>query len=175
LDHVHDSAGLQALIIDGKLLGGLALGVPFLPAAGLTWAIAEMAEILEPSPGADVRAPDEGPRPGSLGKIVHPATGIDPNALRTVQGVPDPGAQLQPWKSGQNVSIGGRKYDFLVNRAQQAWWPSANGLSGYLGHWGPFVEYDPSDNRKSMRFPRFWLMFFEALSKFQARPDFPGL
>jgi hypothetical protein len=34
-----------------------------------------------------------------------------------------------------------------------------------MGRWGPRVEVDPNKRRAGMRFPEFWRMYFEELTK----------
>ena len=99
--------------------------------------------------------------PGQFnGKIVGPKGYASDNRLF-------PGADFVPWAAEQNVTIGSRRYDFLVDRETQIWWPSDDGASGYFGRWGPLVVDDHYQRRSGMRFPEFWRMFFVALAKKQ--------
>ena len=44
---------------------------------------------------------------------------------------------------------GGRTYPFVVDRAEQAWWPRPDG-DGFHGRWGPAVASDPFGGRAGM-------------------------
>lgn len=141
-----------------KTFGGNLFG-PLGFVAGMVWAL-----LKGNAPGygitpavalGDQPTPDTGPEPGDLGKVVHPTTVT----------ISDAGAQPQPWVANQNVPVGTRRYDLLVDRAIQVWWPSDDGSSGFRGRWGPRVEGDPVGRRAGMRFPPFWRMFFEAFAK----------
>jgi hypothetical protein len=144
-----------------KIVGGLLLG-------GLPGVIAGAAltamEGLPLGPGSDdpqdgalitleSSAPDVGPVPPQARRIVHSSS--------ITIAVPD----HVPWAADQNVPIDGRRYDFIVDRATQIWWPSEDGTKGYLGRWGPIVVNDPFNRRAGMRFPEFWSMFFNGLVK----------
>jgi hypothetical protein len=99
--------------------------------------------------------PDIGSEPGAFGRIIYPK-GLQ---------LPNPGGELTEWTADQNVDIAGRKYNFLVDRQQQIWWPWENLHGGFRGRWGPRVVNDHFDRRAGMRFPEFWRMFFTALAK----------
>ena len=73
------------------------------------------------------------------------------------------GPNQVPW-AVKVTSDGDRRYDFMVDRQKQLWWPSYDGESGFRGRWGPRVEKDPYERRAGMRFPAFWAMFFRALA-----------
>ena len=77
----------------------------------------------------------------------------------------DPGAEFVDWTANENVSIGGRTYNFIVDRMVQIWWPSDDLQTGYRGRWGQRVANDPLNRRDGMRFPEFWRMFFIGLAK----------
>jgi hypothetical protein len=72
------------------------------------------------------------------------------------------GKDLGNWRSGQGVDVGGRKYDFIVDRDAQIWWPNETQGGGYRGLWGPCTVANPYSRRSGMRFPSFWKMFFLA-------------
>ena len=95
--------------------------------------------------------------PGT-GKTVQPA-GVT---------VPDAGRDVQNWTSVRNLTIDGRRYDFIVDRSTQPWWPGDFNQGGYLGRWGPRVETDPFGRRAGMRFPAFWRLFFLAFANGKA-------
>ena len=132
-------------------------------AAGAIWGIVEYAEanhglnIVGTGPTADNPAPDVAGSPGS-GKTVQPA-GVT---------VPDAGGDVQNWTSVQNLTIDGRRYDFIVDRSTQPWWPGDFNQGGYMGRWGPRVETDPFGRRAGMRFPAFWRLFFLAFANGKA-------
>ena len=105
----------------------------------------------------DKAAPDEAAPAGS-GRTVRPL-GL---------AVPGVGPDLEDWLSAQGEIVDGRRYEFLVDRERQPWWPKDSGEGGFRGRWGPRVENDPLGRRAGMRFPRFWQMFFLALAKGKA-------
>jgi hypothetical protein len=147
-----------------KFVGGLIFGLPG-AFAGLIWGLVEWADVPEPTNvNLDEPLPDEVATPGNFGKVVHPA---DVSITET-------GAEPIPWKTRQDLEIGGRRYDFLVDRERHVWWPSDDKTSGFRGRWGPIVESDPNGLRRGMVFPSFHLMFFESLAKAFATPGFFG-
>lgn len=93
--------------------------------------------------------------PAGGGKTIKPAT----------VNVPDAGPNVSDWLSAQGEEFESRKYNFIVDRERQAWWPKDAGDGGYRGRWGPRVENDPLGRRAGMRFPTFWRMFFLALAQ----------
>lgn len=120
----------------------------------------ELTKFPEPVLVPDTfAAPDQTGQPGNW-KVVRPKN-VD---------VPDAGQDVQDWQSAQGLDIGGRRYDFLVDRARQVWWPADPGdhTTSYLGRWGSRVIDDPFGRRAGMRFPLFWKMFFLALVKGKA-------
>ena len=144
--------GAVVKVISGYLLGPVGL------AAALIWVSMEEnfggigTGTYDPPTNPQ---PDEAPLPQALGKVVHPK-GL---------ALAEPGAELVEWTCDENVEVAGRKYNFIVDRQTQRWWPSTNLASGYRGRWGPRVHNDPFDRRAGMRFPSFWLMFFDGLVK----------
>ena len=78
--------------------------------------------------------------------------------------IPGVTTQLENWRCQQGLQGAvGRKYDFIVNRRDQVWWPSDDGTAGYRGRWGQRVTSDPLPHRAGVRFPEFWKMFLIAL------------
>jgi hypothetical protein len=141
---------LLATAMTGSVLGMISLG---------TGAIAATLEDVWPPHGLDVvgeliSAPDDVTGPPGSGKVVRPEN----------LAVPDGGSGLENWVSKEGATIGGKPYDFLVDREKQPWWPNDSGLSGYQGRWGPRVESDPFGRRAGMRFPTFWRTFFLAFA-----------
>ncbi|MDT5091530.1 MAG: hypothetical protein QOH60_893 [Mycobacterium sp.] len=92
------------------------------------------------------------PAPGLSGITVHPAGLAPRNEWKSPR----------PWRTAQGLRVGDRRYDFVVDRLAQPWWPSDNGNSGYRGRWGQRVERDKLPRRAGVRFPRFWRMFLLA-------------
>jgi hypothetical protein len=126
------------------------------PILGLIWVLAEGSTPIlgfpdvtfsDPVPDIDVIAP------AGAGRTVKPA-GLD---------VPDAGPDVNDWLSRQGEESDGRRFDFIVDRDRQVWWPKDFGAGGFQGRWGPRVENDPLGRRAGMRFPAFWRMFFLAL------------
>lgn len=147
-------------IINAKIYGGgifhIVAGGFALPVgavAGLTWAIAELASMGSDDSSTSDKGSNDEVAPEGAGRVIHPA-GMQ---------VPPTWTDHQPWRSAQNVTIDGRRYDMLVDRSKQQWWPAAESIGGYEGLWGPRVETDAADNRAGKRFPPFWTMFFLAL------------
>ncbi len=134
--------------------------------AGILWAQEELLDSDSDSPPAyDQLAPDQGPFPGALGKVVHPVGVV----------IGDPRAEPQPWTSARDAAAGNRRYDFIVDRGAQVWWPGdtpttgAGGGLGYRGRWGPVVTSDPSGRRAGMSFPEFWRSFLLAFADGKAK------
>ncbi|NEW58662.1 hypothetical protein GV794_23890 [Nocardia cyriacigeorgica] len=69
----------------------------------------------------------------------------------------------EEWRSRQGHTVGGRTYDYLVDRTTQKWWPSDDKQSGFRGRWGQHVESDPLSRRAGMTFPDFWYVFLKGL------------
>ncbi|ULE32796.1 hypothetical protein [Mycobacterium sp. IDR2000157661] len=68
-----------------------------------------------------------------------------------------------PWRCARDLRLDGRRYDYIVDRPSQPWWPSDDGRQGFQGRWGQRVEADPFSRRAGMRFPEFWKMFLLAV------------
>jgi hypothetical protein len=144
-----------------KVLAGGSLFGPIGALAGAIWGLAEYTEgdyHWDP-PGVDLvgtatviaTVDDETGDPGK-GKVVRP------------KGLPVPlaGPDQTDWLSQQNLpGPDHRRYDFLVDRKSQLWWPG-DFQGGYQGRWGPRVEADRYDRRAGMKFPAFWKTFFYA-------------
>lgn len=146
------------LIAMGKFLAGLGNGgAPGAVIAG--YAIAEEGGVGNafgyPIPldiiGDDTTPDATPPRPVD-------AITIRPEAVP----VPDEGAR-QFWKSKQQAEQDGRKYDYLVNRDKQQWWPHPDNEHGYYGRWGQQVAADPFGRRSGPHFPNYVRMFLAAL------------
>lgn len=156
-----ETAGAAGLFWLKVAVGGWGFGA-LGALAGLIWGIVEVEEEGEPFgiQSSDPAADDVGPTLGNLGTVIHPV-GVT---------ISDPGAKLEPWTSAQGLQIGTRRYDFLVDRQKQAWWPGdtetggAGGGPGYRGLFGPAVAHDPNGRRRGMEFPEFWRSFFLALA-----------
>lgn len=71
---------------------------------------------------------------------------------------------MHDWAARQNLSVNGRRYDFIVDRATQVWWPSDGGETGFRGRWGQQVTSDPLGRRSGPRFPDYVTMFLKALA-----------
>jgi hypothetical protein len=128
--------------------GAVALALEHLFGAEYLW-----GSFGGPASKADPVPPDASPTTGGGGTTVHPA------AVAPVGSWPNP----KPWRSARNVQVGGRRYDFIVDRATQPLWPSDDGRQGFRGRWGQRVETDPFTRRAGVRFPEFWRMFLLAL------------
>ena len=161
--HLADNPLAAQGLFWAKVAAGSSLLGALGAAAGAIWGIVEYAEanhglnVVGTGSPADNPAPDVAGGAGS-GKTVQPA-GVT---------VPDAGGDVQNWTSARNLTIDGRRYDFVVDRGTQPWWPGDFNQGGYLGRWGPRVETDPFGRRAGMRFPAFWRLFFLAFANGKA-------
>ena len=136
--------------IGGGIFGpvGAALG----GAAGL------VAGALENASGLDIVgvAPAAGPTVDvvttTIGKVVHSKGQRPPDVDQS---------RAVEWQS-EDV-IDDRHYSTIVDCGTQILWPGDPDFKGYTGRWGPRTESDPQTRRAGMRFPNFWLIFFEQL------------
>jgi hypothetical protein len=161
--HLADNPLAAQGLFWAKVAAGSSLLGALGAAAGAIWGIVEYAEanhglnVVGTGSPADNPAPDVAGSAGS-GKTVQPA-GVT---------VPDAGGDVQNWTSARNLTIDGRRYDFIVDRSTQPWWPGDFNQGGYMGRWGPRVETDPFGRRAGMRFPAFWRIFFLAFANGKA-------
>ena len=161
--HLADNPLAAQGLFWAKVAAGSSLLGALGAAAGAIWGIVEYAEanhglnVVGTGSPADNPAPDVAGSAGS-GKTVQPA-GVT---------VPDAGGDVQNWTSARNLTIDGRRYDFIVDRSTQPWWPGDFNQGGYMGRWGPRVETDPFGRRAGMRFPAFWRLFFLAFANGKA-------
>ena len=149
-----------------KMRAGFVLG-PIGALVGLVAGIIEGAQHAFPPfaaggspptipPGVDPPNPDAAPTSPGQGITVRPKElaipGISENQFN--------------WVSDQGVSSpAGRTYDFVVDRAAQAWWPSDDGTKGFRGRWGQRVTSDPVPHRAGVKFPEFWKMMLTGLEQ----------
>jgi hypothetical protein len=147
-------------MVIGSLFGAtIGLGVGGL-IAGVVWSLLESDNFstdtaIERVPEAKGETPDIAQ--GDLATVIYPKSLIFPP--------PDTGDEAHPWAADENVMINGLRYDFVVNRDMQVWWPSYNETAGFRGGWGPFVTDDPQKRRRGMMFPQFWKLFFIGMLK----------
>jgi hypothetical protein len=129
------------------------------PVVGWFWAGLELSIFSEPFGVAEVTTAN----PRDV-----PPTRNDHGAVVAPSAVPEPAAQHWPTDGvtdpSQFHSDGGRTYPFVVDRAEQAWWPRPDG-DGFHGRWGPAVASDPFGRRAGMRVPEFAKLFLGALSQ----------
>ncbi|MEO6395676.1 MAG: hypothetical protein ABIO40_07165, partial [Devosia sp.] len=81
----------------------------------------------------------------------------------TVAGAGAP-STVEEWQVQQNLRIDRRRYDYLVDRDVQRWWPNDDLETGYRGRWGQRVTADFLPRRSGPRFPDYLKMFFHALA-----------
>jgi hypothetical protein len=163
------SAAAWAKIIAGGFLAGLggviagafATALEGLP-TGLAMGFDGAATGMPPPPPPEKPFTDVVEDDGQFNGMIVGPEGFDQSF---------PGAEFTPWAAGQNIQIGTRSYDFLVDRKTQIWWPDDVDESGYRGIWGPLVTNDRYFRRSGMPFPKFWEMFFNALAKSQEPPS----
>lgn len=146
-----------------KVMAGAAAGSVFGPfgtvigmGAGLIWGIAEnesndQVYYLDLSLPASLTPTVDAVSP--TGFVIHPV-GIRPD---------DVAGQTAEWRSADGVDVGGRLYDFTVDRTKQVLWGKDPDGLGYTGRWGPLVRDDLQTRRAGMTFPEFWRLFFDAL------------
>jgi hypothetical protein len=72
---------------------------------------------------------------------------------------------IEDWKTKMPAPADRLRYDFIVDREAQSWWPPRGEDRGYAGRWGPRVTNDPKTRRSGMRCPPFALMFLEGLAR----------
>lgn len=138
----------------GVLIGLVAGIIEGIPKAGAPFGITGRPPTTPP--GVDPPNPDAAPTAAGQGITVRPKN----------LAIPDVSDNLLNWVSDQGVSSpSGRKYDFVVNRAEQVWWPSYDGTKGFRGRWGQRVASDPVPHRAGVKFPEFWKMFLTALEQ----------
>lgn len=158
-DLFEDMGAFYAKLLAGGLLG--------LGPAGLAAALvaAGLEGVLPHGYGLNIvgaaapPTPDEAPASPGDGKTVRPA-GLT---------LPDGGDDVEDWRAQQGLELNGCRYDFIVDRASQVWWPSDDGYSGFRGRWGQRVTGDFLPRRAGPRFPDYPTMFFLALSDGDSR------
>jgi hypothetical protein len=172
-----DEPGVDDLVVVPllKIAAGLNAGVvlgPFGALGALAGLIAAMIEGIDKMDGLHIRGTPS-PNPtidtvGTPGRVVHPKGLVPPGVDAT---------RAAEWRSQDDLMLGNppRRYDSTVDRAQQILWPDepqpnppSTGApnpnhKGYTGRWGPRVASDMETRRTGMRFPMFWLLFFEEL------------
>jgi hypothetical protein len=167
-----DGAGTKLLkgmgAFFGKMMAGFLAGGPPGEIAGV---VAAAAEGYYPSPAGldfvgygDTPDPDQVPLAGT-GTTIRPK-GVD------VAGVTD---MLEDWRVERNKTIGPRKYDYLVNRDEQRFWPNPDNELGYRGRWGQRVTSDFLPRRAGPKFPDYFRMFMMGLAAGDAEHRFDDL
>ena len=148
-------------IMVAKIAAGAGIGAALGPLGAVVGGAAGLvAGALENASGLDVigTLPAVGPTRDTVttttGKVVHPQ-GLRPpdvDASRAVE-----------WQREDDLVVDGRHYSTIVDRGTQILSPGDPEFKGYTGRWGPRMESDPQTRRAGMRFPNFWLIFFEQL------------
>ena len=152
-DTLEDIGAFLAKVMGGFLAGG--------PAGEIAGVVAAAAEGYYPqSVGvnvvgtADAPDPDHAPAAGD-GITIAPA-GV------TVAGA---GIAMETWKGQQNLQIGNRTYNYLVDRTTQRWWPNDDSETGFRGRWGQHVTADFLPRRSGPKFPNYLQLFLLALAR----------
>lgn len=111
-------------------------------------------------PFVDVPNADTGPTAG-IGITITPA-GL---------AVPGAGPTVVTWQVGQQQSLDDstRRYDYVVDRETQAWWPHDDNEHGFKGRWGQRVTSDTLPRRSGPRFPNYPQMFLVALADLRSK------
>jgi hypothetical protein len=73
--------------------------------------------------------------------------------------------RTEDWPTRMPDPTDNPRYDFIVDRDTQPWWPPRGSIKGYAGRWGPRVTNDPKSRRAGMSCPAFALMFLEAIAR----------
>jgi hypothetical protein len=73
--------------------------------------------------------------------------------------------RTENWQTKMPEPTDKPRYDFIVDRDKQLWWPPRGASRGYAGRWGPRVTNDPKRRRSGMRCPPFALLFLEGIAK----------
>jgi len=73
--------------------------------------------------------------------------------------------RTEDWQTKMPETGDKPRYDCIVDRDTQVWWPPRQDSRGYAGRWGPRVTNDPKTRRSGMRCPPFALLFLEAVAK----------
>jgi hypothetical protein len=137
---------------------GLLVGAGVGLIAGIIWGIAEWVDVedggFDATPREHMPAVDVVSGAATAGTVVHTGGVVVPDvsADRTVA-----------WRSKLVHEVDGRKYSCIVDREPQPLWPGDPDFRGFTGRWGQRVQEDAQTRRMGMRFPNFWLLFFEAL------------
>ena len=73
--------------------------------------------------------------------------------------------RTEDWPTKMPSAADNPRFDFIVDRDTQLWWPPRGASRGYAGRWGPRVTNDPKDRRSGMRCPPFALMVLEGIAR----------
>lgn len=148
------AAFLLKLIAAGALnLGpiGLVIGLAAAAAEDLLPDIPSGLGVLH---GVDPPDPDVAAAAAGTGKTVRPVGVV----------LPDGGVDVVNWAAQQGLQLNGRRYDFIVDRATQLWWPGDEQPTGFRGRWGQHVTSDFLPRRSGPKFPQYATMFLLALA-----------
>jgi hypothetical protein len=75
----------------------------------------------------------------------------------------------EDWQTKLPAPTDKPRFDFIVDRETQLWWPPRGTSTGYAGRWGPRVTNDPKQRRSGMRCPPFALLFLEGVARLVKR------
>lgn len=140
-----------------KVMGGFLLGGPVGEIAGV---VAAAAEGYYPSPsGLDVVGTGDSPDPDKV-----PTAGSGMTIRPKGVNVASAGSDVEDWAVQQNLRINRRRYDYIVDRNTQHWWPRDDGETGFRGRWGQRVTADFIPRRAGPKFPNHAQMFLMAMS-----------
>jgi hypothetical protein len=148
---------VAATSIFGKL-GGALIGFT----VGLVWASIEGLANMSTFSGVNLAMkPDRKPKDEAggpdFGLILRPENLSIPERTSA--------NRLENWPTKMPSSKDNPRFEFIVDRDTQPWWPPRSKSVGYSGRWGPRVTNDPKDRRTGMRCPSFPIAFLEAIAR----------
>lgn len=134
------------------ILASLGLAVDWWLSEGAFGSFGEFSPAIEPN-----RKPQDETGGPLFGLILRPAGLFVPEQASA--------QRTEDWPTKMPEPTDKLRYDFIVDREMQLWWPPRDISRGYAGRWGPRVTNDPKTRRSGMRCPSFALQFLEAIAR----------
>ncbi|TPG34342.1 hypothetical protein [Mycolicibacterium hodleri] len=151
-----DKLPADLVMVLTKTFGGGLLGTAW----GFISAMVELIAGIEEFGGAAPADTSDTPNDDIVPTAANAGVVLAPGGVTVADGGPDP----ERWSTAQQFESNGRRYDFIVDRASQLWWPADDGQSGFRGRWGQRVQFDPLGRRSGPKFPDFVRMFLLAVA-----------